>query len=299
MSKFAARGKKLARNYLPKPVQRVFWRYSYGKQAKRSKTLDIAAASLSWLLTNSNTKISLKGKRCLEIGCGATISYSIVFWLLGAKKVLATDIERLADIKFVRNSLKQTAIVGDVLWPHVDRESLMKRLNWLKNTKISFPTFSSVGIDYRAPVDFSDRRAASKLGMFDFILSNVVLEHVYPNDLEDLLTNLSSLLAPNGIMVHWVHLEDHEDYENNPFAFFTDSEWTRSDCYARGNRIRPSQYLEILNQISSLTTIVPIHWFRNDDSLPPVIDSSVKYRDEKDLRSTHILLVSQLNNKSR
>ena len=58
----------------------------------RNRQVETMAAHFAHLLHRAN--ITLKDRVCLEIGSGWVLSHAIVMYLLGAKRVIATDIIR-------------------------------------------------------------------------------------------------------------------------------------------------------------------------------------------------------------
>jgi len=256
--------------------------------ARTSKRLDICAAQFAHVLHLAGG-FSLKGKTCLEIGSGWVLSHALVCYLLGARRVIATDLQRIffpSALTFaVRESIE--SIPRDLLAPFADYSEVRDRFNRLRSiTKFTEKDLNDLGIEYISPVDL----AAKPLGIpVDFIYSLSVLEHVPKACLEPLLENLVRDLNPNGMMLHCVHLEDHQDFEK-PFDFLgvpASNYPLKSEIY-RGNRLRLTEWKNIFNKLKTADSSMLYSYVRNGPSLPSKIDPSVRYTDENDLRTTHI-----------
>ena len=98
-------------------------------------------------------------------------------------------------------------------------------------------------------------------------------------------------------MIHHIHLEDHKNINNNPFAFLSLEEkvYSRELQNAQGNRIRSSQWQSIFSQ-TGLGFEVFYEWSRLDKELPEIIDSSISYENENDLRTSHIGIYGEKTN---
>ena len=266
--------------------------YRSKKLATGAKRLDLIAAQMMDVLylMQEAGRYPLRGKRCLEIGSGWVLSHSLIFWLLGAEEVVATDIEPVAKPYVLTKAIAASvhSLIRDGLAPFEDHDLLRKRLDELKKIQnFNFDVLANLGIKYLAPVDLAKDVPPGK---FDFIFSNSVLEHVPVDDVSPLLTNLNSILNTGGRMVHRIHLEDHRNIENAPFNFFSEplETYTRASQSARGNRILRSQWIEIFNTLQGSTSTVLFDFFRLDKNLPDKIDKSIPYVDEMDLRCSNL-----------
>ena len=124
----------------------------------------------------------------------------------------------------------------------------------------------------------------------DFVISGSVLEHVPTTDILKLLQNLANNLSDDGIMIHCIHLEDHQDFQNSPFNFLSEPQqkFTRQVQEIRGNRLRKSQWMDLLSHVENMEFKLIYEWKRTDKKLPSIIDSSINYKDYEDLITTHI-----------
>lgn len=241
-----------------------FWhRYRARKLAKASKRLDVCASQVahSFHLTEHP---SLRNKDCLEIGTGWVLSHALILYLLGAKRVVAVDVEPLACPSALSQAIRSSVIslVRDVLSPFDDHCLVRERLEGLMDIKrFDFQILQELGIEYRAPINLVDLPVP---GTFDFIFSNSVLEHVPRLDVAPLLNNLALSLRSGGTMIHHIHLEDHLDIQGAPFAFLAEpgNQYTRANQSSRGNRIRSSAWMAHFSELPDVTSEYIYQWSR-------------------------------------
>jgi hypothetical protein len=277
--------------------QALYNKMHSSKLAGAGKKLDICANEVAiYLLQCGKDKYVLRDKICLEIGSGWLLTHSLVFYLLGAKKVYATDVYPLLQpeniFKAVSNSVDWSVL--DSLSTFEDREIIHLRLNKLLSLKsFSVEVLQDLGIEYIAPIDLSQKMPSEE--KIDFIFSKSVLEHVPVDDIVPLLENLTNSLSEDGFMFHLIHLVDHKNLSERPFDFFIYQQETYSkELQSRwGNRIRRSQWKQIFSNLKNLEPRFVFEWSCNDRELPEKIDSSIQYTDEEDLRISHIGVVGE------
>lgn len=252
-----------------------------------SKRIDVCSAQICHAFMACGLN-GLVGKRAIECGSGWVLSHSLVFHLMGAKEIVATDIEELACPEMLINAIRssEASIPIDTLAQFDSYEAIYERYQKLVEIKsFNFKTLESLGIHYVAPHDFAIKHMVPPA---DFMFSNSVMEHVPVNVCQDVLTNMAASLAPNGTMIHRVHLEDHHDCASNPWGFFDQSNYDSELQTRWGNRIRPSQWREMLDTIPDSTWRFFYGFERWNKPLPNQIDADVQFTDEKDLRCSHI-----------
>lgn len=272
--------------------QNIYNKTHASKLAISGKKLDICASEIAlYMLYAGKEKYVLRDKVCLEVGSGWLLTHTLVFYLLGAKKIYATDIEPLLQCQCISKAISQSVpwSILDSLSNFEDRNLVKSRLkNLLEVKRFSIQKLRDFGIEYIAPVDLSRKLPVEE--NIDFIFSKSVLEHVPVEDVTPLLENLANELAGNGCMFHLIHLTDHKDLENKPFDFLKYS----SETYSRelqtrwGNRIRRSQWKELLSNIKTLDYKFVFEWSCKDKALPTEINPCIQYTDEEDLRISHI-----------
>lgn len=294
--------KQLPKNLLPEQIksllrssdlyQNIHNKFHASKLAVSDKRLDICANEIAlYLLYADKEKYVLKDKVCLEVGSGWLLTHTLVFYLLGAKKIYTTDIQPLLQSQCIFPAISNSVYwsILDSLSTFEERDIIKSRLNKLLAVKrFSIEVLQDFGIEYIAPIDLSRKLPTEE--KLDFIFSKSVLEHVPIEDIVPLLENLVSGLSDDGFMFHLIHLEDHKDLENRPFDFLTYSQeaYTRDLQTRWGNRIRLSQWQEIFSHIKILDFKFIFVWSRHDKALPTEINQCVQYIDEEDLRASHI-----------
>ncbi|MCC5655209.1 hypothetical protein LC609_36770 [Nostoc sp. XA013] len=229
----------------------------------------------------------MRDKNCLEIGSGWLITHSLVFYLLGAKKIYATDVYPLLQTENIFKAVCKSVhwSVLDSLSTFEDREIIRLRLNKLLSLKqLSVEALQELGIEYIAPIDLSQIMPTSE--KIDFIFSKSVLEHVPVDDVVPLLKNLISSLSEDRFMFHLIHLLDHNNLNEKPFDFFVYQQEAYSmELQSRwGNRIRRSQWAQIFSNLKDVDSKFLFEWSCKDRELPEKIDPSIQYIDEEDVR---------------
>ncbi len=274
--------------------QTKVWRRRYDRRhalelATGSKRLDLCAAQIAHLFHLAEPP-PLQGKVCLEVGCGWILTHAIVCHLLGAEKVIASDVAPMAHPSYIRTAVRRAVpyIVRDVLSPFCDHGEIRRRLDHLLSIDVfTFEILEELGIEYVGSIDLARRRL--DVGV-DFIYSLSVLEHVPVEDLPALLRNLTADLEPGGTMIHAIHLEDHRDIRNRPFPFLAEpaSGYGRDQQTEHGNRIRRSEWRRLFDQVAGLESRFIYQFSRRDKELPDRIDPQVAHQGEADLRISHL-----------
>jgi hypothetical protein len=257
--------------------------------AGTSKRLDLCAAQMALFFHLSGIH-SIKGKTCLEIGSGWVLTHAIVCYLLGAKKIIATDIEPLFYPAALYQAIHQAvpSIVREVLSPFCEFSEVRERLNRLLSIRsFNVNTLKDIVIEYIAPIDLAQQKINETV---DLIYSISALQLVPMNNISPLLNSMVDILASGGTMMHAIHLEDNYSCVNNPFAFYSElcNYYTEDIISQRGNRLRRSSWYKLFSQLPQIYFRFYYEWSRIDKPLPKVIDSSIRYDDESDLRVSHI-----------
>jgi len=252
--------------------------------SSKSKRLDICAAQFAHFLHCSN--YDLKGKVCLEVGSGYVLSHAIICFILGAEKIILTDISFNAFPSFLKSSIHKSSIslIRDILSPFEEHHVIRERLNYLLNIKqFTFEELHKIGIVYVAPIDLSHNVLTDNV---DFIYSWSVMEHVPLDDIQSLIQNMTNILKPNAVMFHAIHLEDHYNIDTNPFGFLSEKTYSTREQNSRGNRVRRSTWEKLFTE--GLTSNLIYSWSRPESIFPDDISSEVEYIDEEDVKTSHI-----------
>ena len=271
-----------------------WWRRRYNRRhavelASTSKRLDLCSAQMAHMFHLADHP-PLTGKTCLEVGCGWILTHALVCHLMGAEKVIASDVEAMAKPSFIPVAVRGAVqyIVRDVLSPFAPHPEIRRRLERLVEIEDwDFDVLSGLGIEYVAPIDLAQERLGRPV---DFIYSLSVLEHVPVDDVEPLLRNMVADLTPGGTMVHAIHLEDHRDIQGAPFPFLAEegARYGRTQQSEHGNRIRRSGWRRTLDALDDFEWRFLYEFSRLDKPLPERIDPTVEHEGEDDLRVSHV-----------
>lgn len=258
--------------------------------ARSSKRLDVVAAQVAHLLHLSG--LDVRGRVVLELGSGWVLSHALVLHLVGARTVIATDLEPQAHLPALREAIRSAtgSIVRDVLSPFEDHEALRARvgaLEALARRPLDLGALGALGLEYVAPLDLVRRRLGRPV---DLVYSNSVLEHVPARDGTLLLRNVAADLAPGGAMLHAVHLEDHRDPAGAPFAFLAEEGYEADG--ERGNRLRASAWRRRFAGLDGLVTRELYAWRRDASLVPARVARDVEHEGVDDLRTSHVAFLT-------
>lgn len=208
------------------------------------------------------SKIDFSDKKtALEIGTGYSLISSIVLSLIGFEKIITVDITKDVNFSTFKKQIKHIESV-EILEKIVSKsifteKEILQKIKDIKQ-KESFKTlFDLLNITYIAPYKFEDIEK-HKIE-FDYITSQVVLEHVAPNLLAKLFNNTKKWLAKEGICVHTINFIDHfanpgffQDKTISEFNFlkYSDEYWKfwAGNTIAYTNRLSYIYYLELCKE---------------------------------------------------
>lgn len=190
---------------------------------------------------------SLAGRRIMDFGVGYVLSVPLIYWLAGAREVVATDYYAIVDFRASRRALHKadSKVIAHQLGKIADPQRVEARLASLQALDRWTPDrLAALGLHYIAPLDAS--KPLPSIGAFDCIASTSVMEHVPAHLAGEILSNLQNVLVPGGCQLHTIHLEDHRDLARAPFAFLgADDDYQQGQSDARGNRLRASEWMAI------------------------------------------------------
>lgn len=200
--------------------------------------------------------IKLAGKRVLEVGTGRTVDLPLGLWLMGADEVVTVDITRLLRADLVDAAIGYLERSWSDLRPrmlaYADADTLDERFAFLRAARgvddDGLNAFlGRVGIDYRAPCD------AARLSLpdesIDLHVTFVVLQHVPPEPIVNILREGRRVLRRDGHMVHIANTGDHfahADPSLSPLHFlrYSERQWDliAGNRFMYQNRMRADDY---------------------------------------------------------
>lgn len=146
----------------------------------------------------------------LELGTGYSLISAVTLALLGFQKIITVDIT--CDISF-DTFKKQIAYFNDKQITETSKHSkfsrseLYKKINLINRVPSLKELFELLNIIYIAPYNFEDIEKNSP--HFDYITSQVVLEHVPPSILDKFFKKTKQWLSLDGYSVHTINFIDH------------------------------------------------------------------------------------------
>jgi predicted SAM-dependent methyltransferase len=204
----------------------------------------------------------IKGKdnfphSCLELGTGWYPVVPICFWLIGAEKVYTVDISPLLN----KNAFLQTLIkflewskngsLEKFIHPEDERLKFIEDAIIKLNGKGLPELLSAFNLSY-----IVDDASEIKINNIDYITSNNVLEHIYPEFLIPILNNLYfNVLKEGGMMSHFIDMSDHFAHADKSisiynFLKFSDAQWKWIDNNIQPqNRLRLKEYEDIFKSL--------------------------------------------------
>jgi SAM-dependent methyltransferase len=193
--------------------------------------------------------LSFRDQPVLELGTGWYPVVPVALYLCGFSSITSVDLVQhmntrgLCDVALRFIDLEDRQALRELL-PHYESDRV-ERLRQLVEDTSRPPIPADVcltlmtGDASRLP--FPDRYAG-------FIVSNSVLEHIYPDVLRPILVEFHRLLRPDGCMSHAIDLSDHFSHLDDkitPYNFlrFSDRAWRMIDNSIQSqSRLRVDDY---------------------------------------------------------
>ncbi|MFK7806579.1 MAG: class I SAM-dependent methyltransferase [Saprospiraceae bacterium] len=239
----------------------------------------------------------------LEIGTGWYPVIPICCFLTGAEKITSVDLSRLTNKEklgttlnaFLESNksgqLEQFVPIKEERWKIL--EDILKRFSQL--------TFEDccqkLNFDYLVT---DARNLPLSENSVELVLSNNTFEHIYEDILRDILIEFKRVLAPGGLMSHFIDMSDHFAHLDQSisiynFLKFSPEQWDRIDNSIQPqNRLRISHFRKMYQVLN-----IPINEEVNRPgdvglvkSLP--IHSYLKNLSAEEIAISHSYLASQL-----
>jgi len=263
--------------------------------ALEHRSIDSMSGILGWLLSLGKSEfksLSLKGCKALEIGSGKFFVNALVLYICGCYEVISIDKYKQLLPNAMKLAMSKPVLARRFLSMHISHDEFMKKMAKISRTGYTLEGMKKLGIHYRAPFDILNCKDFDN--KFGFVFSYTVLEHV-PTiiEIKALLKKTVDALRPGGFCIHFVDLEDHFDSKKKPFEFLSgESGWSEKESFSRGNRLRFATWKKIFSGYKDMDWRFPYVSVRNDVDIP-MIDVSVEYQDEEDLRTSAFVVVGR------
>jgi len=270
-----------------------------GLKAKRDaagkKRVDRAMTSLTARLRHADI-LRLDGMKCLEVGTGFVPTDAVCLYLLGAEEIVTTDYNAICQVTTLKTAFQgfdQNELRALATPFTAEFEPRLQSI--LRLVEQETPDLASLHMKYVAPYDLT--KSGFPESSFDLITSVDVLEHIPPSSIQQLLENLAGLLNAKGQMLHEIDLKDHRSMKEAPFDFLSDTTdyINESDSDARGNRLRPQDWMDAFNAISNLRSEIIWREPGIDLPLPDRVLPDLSEVSPADLFCSRLLMHSSRN----
>ena len=203
-------------------------------------------------------KDDLEGIACLELGTGWYPIIPLGYFLKGAARVYSVDISaHLTQATFLRcleemerHEERIRAGLGTI------RED---RWQLLRNIRREYSSYQSLDeickLIHFSPIVADARELDIPDNDIQLISSNNTYEHIYSEVLGGIIKNLWRLLAPGGLMSHFIDMSDHFAHMDSSidiynFLRFTETQWQMIDNSIQPqNRWRLQHYRELYQEL--------------------------------------------------
>jgi SAM-dependent methyltransferase len=194
---------RVIRRFLPEKIVRFLLLHNLVIKAGL-ETNDPTSAVQRYADVLSERGLSLVGKRVMVFGYGGRFDLGVALLKAGAGHIVLCD--KFAPPDEEHN---QRAFLREEKYFTLEKDGLRPRREWMTLLE----------------ADIRDEQMTHDLGMFDYVISMYVYEHV--DDVEGITKALSQLTKPGGLNIHYVDLRDH--YFKYPFEMlrFSETTWRR------------------------------------------------------------------------
>ncbi len=247
---------------------------------------------------------NISGKTFLELGSGFhPYGIASVMYLNGVKEAYSVEPDLLGDDYFYAScEALLNLIINCKAYPDhwlVNEKNISLKEYFDKLDKFDIRSLIENDIEKstnNVPITFFKEKLIEEVDLpansVDLLASRAVLEHIF--DFENAMNKMYEMMAPSGIMYHFIDFSDHKAYFNpkkyNKFGLLTlDKSW--SDDFH--NRLRPIEMKEVI--IRSGFNI--LEWDSEIDEIPTSIENKIhtdykKYPVE-DLKTVRVKCVLQ------
>ncbi|MBU3741606.1 MAG: class I SAM-dependent methyltransferase [Candidatus Kapabacteria bacterium] len=193
--------------------------------------------------------------RTFELGTGWYPVVPVAMYLSGAEHVTTVDISRLANRDRVLTTLRRF-VEAHAAGRLSGLTVLPERMQRVERLLVQAPSslealLAELGISY---VITDARHTSFDDGMFDFVHSNNVFEHIPADVLNGLLKEFERIRTDDGVMSHFIDMSDHFAHLDRTitiynFLRYSERAWQLIDNDIQPqNRMRLPQYLDLYRQ---------------------------------------------------
>jgi len=226
----------------------------FGRLRRINPIITLTAGIETWKLIKEQG-YEPSGKVFFEIGTGRVPLVPLAYWLMGAKKTITIDLNPYLKEELVRESLDYISnntneiqkLFGNLLY----NKRIDELLDFSRNPISSMRSFLDFcRIDYVAPGNAANTYLPAK--SIDFHTSYIVLEHVTPEVLKQIIEEGNRIINSDGLFVHRIDYSDHFSHTDKKisrinFLQYSDDEWQKyaGNKYMYMNRLRHDDFIHI------------------------------------------------------
>jgi len=254
---------------------------------------------MSYMLAQAGK--SVKGKDLVEIGAGWHPVLPALFYGMGAKSIVMTDIVKHIQQSYVEQTLDYLiAHVNEVAdLAEIPANQLLTRWAGLHpHGKPWQKHWKEHGIEYHAPFDF--RKTKWQADSVDMIYSNSCISYIPKRTLEKIFQESARILKPGGWIAH--NLMPYDDYASSDpsitplnFLRYDEEIWERiGNCGLHyQNRLRPIAYLSLAERYGLSIRFLERrqHHIKKKMLIRSDLDEEFRYLPEEELLCAHFLMV--------
>lgn len=197
----------------------------------------------------------VKNKIFFEIGTGRRLNVPLVFYLLGAKKVITIDSNNYLktelvkeDIQYMKDNYKEVVLLFQGM--QLDLNRLKNLLKFSSGNSDVHDIMKFCNIEYIAPGDASKTNLPD--ASVDFHISYTVFEHIPLEIITNILREGNRIISNNGLFIHKIDFSDHFSHSDNSispinFLQYNYKEWNKyaGNRYMYMNRLRLDDFKEL------------------------------------------------------
>jgi hypothetical protein len=252
------------------PVSYALWRRSSLFRHGAMDRPEIALATLRGVMESAGLGPRLDGLSVLELGPGDSLATGFTATALGARQTVLIDAGAFASqdpaiYAALARYLASQGLAAPVIGTDVQAALVAAHARYLTAGLASLQSLAA--------------------GSVDFAFSSAVLEHIRAHEFGPMMTALRRAMAPHGLVVHDVDLQDHLAYALNNLRF-SDGLWesafmARSGFYT--NRIGQAQMLGLFEAAGFSVELLAVRRFARLPTPRAAMAPRFRARSDEDL----------------
>lgn len=247
---------------------------------------------------------TLTQKQVFELGTGWYPVIPIAFFLNDVATVKTVDIAGLLSKRGLIQTIEKFVAYhqSGQLMTVLDYDE--RKVGLLTELLGQAPNLNLSDLLRQLKIDYTIGDAAeinTEPASFDLVVSNNTFEHVYPKDLNRLLSKFRQIVKKEGLMVHFIDMSDHFAHLDQSitiynFLQFSEAAWQRIDNTIQPqNRWRINQYRDLYQDLGIPITEEEIRPGQLKALSRVQLDPFFGEMPEADVMISHVYLVSKMS----